>query len=79
MRGPEPKPTAAAVEAIVAASQADDPLVVLRHEDEVLVVVRVAMENRQRFGILTGADEQAGEPVWQHKPIICLGDLSLQS
>jgi hypothetical protein len=52
-----------------------DPIVVLRHEDEVLVMACMAMENRRRFVILTGAGEQTGGPVWEHTPIICLADL----
>jgi hypothetical protein len=68
-------PTNAAGDAIGRVSQVSDPIVVLRHEDEVPVVARVAMENKQCFVILIGTGEWTGEPAWKHKPLGSPSDL----
>jgi len=57
---PNRRPTNAAGDAIGRVSQVSDPIVVLRHEDEVPVVARVAMENKQCFVILIGTGEWNG-------------------
>ena len=72
---PNRRPTNAAGDAIGRVSQVSDPIVVLRHEDEVPVVARVAMENKQCFVILIGTGEWTGEPAWKHKPLGSLSDL----
>jgi hypothetical protein len=52
-------------------SQVYDPVAVLRHEGETLIVARVGMKRSQRFMILT----PAGEPAWPHEPLGSLPDV----
>jgi hypothetical protein len=63
--------TDAAVSAIRHASQVYDPIVVLRANSEMLLVVRVGMKNTQRFMILNAT----GEPAWKHEPLGSLSDV----
>jgi hypothetical protein len=64
-------PTDAAVDAIRRVSQVYDPIVVLRANGEMLLVVRVGMKNTQRFMILSAS----GEPAWKHEPLSSLSDV----
>ena len=68
---PNRSATDAALDAIARASPVYDPIVVLKREDEVIVVARVGMKSTQRFMILNGA----GQPAWKHEPLGSLSDV----